>query len=63
MEADEFSKYLRALYWCITTLATVGYGDIVPKTNLQTVYTMVVMLLGGSSWLWLLQQDESCRQH
>ena len=46
MEADEFSKYLRALYWCITTLATVGYGDIVPKTNLQTVYTMVVMLLG-----------------
>jgi len=46
MEADEFSKYLRALYWCITTLATVGYGDIVPKTNLQTVYAMVVMLLG-----------------
>jgi voltage-gated potassium channel len=46
MEADDFSKYLRALYWCITTLATVGYGDIVPKTNLQTVYTMVVMLLG-----------------
>ena len=36
MEADEFSKYLRAFYWCITTLATVGYGDIVPKTNLQT---------------------------
>jgi voltage-gated potassium channel len=46
MEADEFSKYLRSLYWCITTLATVGYGDIVPKTNLQTVYAMVVMLLG-----------------
>ena len=46
MEADEFSKYLRALYWCITTLATVGYGDIVPKTNPQTMYTMVVMLLG-----------------
>jgi voltage-gated potassium channel len=46
MQADEFSKYLRALYWCITTLATVGYGDIVPKTNLQTVYAMVVMLLG-----------------
>jgi hypothetical protein len=46
IEADEFSKYLRALYWCITTLATVGYGDIVPKTNPQTIYAMVVMLLG-----------------
>ena len=46
MEADEFSKYLSLVLVRITTLATVGYGDIVPKTNPQTMYTMVVMLLG-----------------
>jgi len=46
MEADKFTRYLRALYWCITTLATVGYGDITPSTNAQTVYAMMVMLLG-----------------
>ena len=45
-ETDTFTRYLRALYWCITTLATVGYGDITPSTNAQTVYAMVVMLLG-----------------
>ncbi|MCG6879605.1 MAG: cyclic nucleotide-binding domain-containing protein, partial [Deltaproteobacteria bacterium] len=28
------------------TLTTVGYGDIIPKTNLQMAYTMVVMVLG-----------------
>lgn len=45
-EGDQFTLYLRSLYWCITTLATVGYGDIVPKTNPQTMYAMLVMLLG-----------------
>jgi voltage-gated potassium channel len=38
--------YLNALYWCITTLTTVGYGDVTPATPNQTIYTMVVMLLG-----------------
>lgn len=43
---DKASQYLRALYWCITTLATVGYGDIVPHTSAQTIYSMVAMLIG-----------------
>jgi len=38
--------YLGALYWTITTLTTVGYGDVTPTTSGQTVYAMSVMLLG-----------------
>jgi voltage-gated potassium channel len=45
-DVDNGTNYLRALYWCITTLATVGYGDVVPTTNAQMVYAMVVMLIG-----------------
>src|SRR5262245_31487328 len=41
-----FRRYLRALYWSITTLATIGYGDLTPTTDAQIVFTMVVMLLG-----------------
>ncbi len=39
-------RYFNSLYWCITTLTTVGYGDITPVTTIQQAYTMVVMLLG-----------------
>jgi len=44
--ADGFTRYLRSLYWSITTLATVGYGDLTPTRNAQIAYTMMAMLLG-----------------
>ena len=43
---DASGSYLRALYWCVTTLTTVGYGDITPSTSAQTIYAMFVMILG-----------------
>ena len=38
--------YLRALYWTITTLATVGYGDITPANGTQMLYAIMAMLFG-----------------
>jgi hypothetical protein len=39
-------EYLRSIYWTVTTLTTIGYGDIVPVTDAQTLYTIFVMLTG-----------------
>ncbi len=41
-------QYIRALYWCITTIATIGYGDYVPNhnSNIQLIYTIVVQIIG-----------------
>lgn len=45
-EADAWTRYLDALYWCVTTLSTVGYGDITPENSVQKIFTMGVMILG-----------------
>ena len=35
-----------SVYWAITTITTVGYGDIVPQTALGRLVATIVMLLG-----------------
>jgi voltage-gated potassium channel len=39
-------NYIDAIYWCITTITTVGYGDISPVSDLQKILTMIAMFLG-----------------
>ena len=41
-----FTSIPVAIYWAITTMTTVGFGDIAPKTSLGRVVASVVMLLG-----------------
>ncbi len=43
---DLFTIYNKATYWAVTTLTTIGYGDITPNSNLSRAYTMIIMLLG-----------------
>lgn len=39
-------NYADAYYWTITTVTTVGYGDIIPKTGTEKLYAAVTMLIG-----------------
>jgi voltage-gated potassium channel Kch len=37
---------LDALYFSVVTMATVGYGDLSPKTDLGKAFTIVFILVG-----------------
>lgn len=46
IDEDYGELYVTGLYWCVTTLATVGYGDIRPFNIPERLYTTIVMVIG-----------------
>ncbi|MDZ4073174.1 MAG: ion transporter [Hylemonella sp.] len=44
--ANGFTSIPTAVYWAITTMTTVGFGDITPKTDLGRFIASFMMLLG-----------------
>jgi voltage-gated potassium channel len=41
-----FTSIPRGIYWAVVTMATVGFGDITPKTGLGQAITMVIIIIG-----------------
>jgi voltage-gated potassium channel len=44
--ANGFTSIPMAIYWGITTITTVGFGDITPKTDLGRLIASCMMLMG-----------------
>lgn len=42
-----FESYSAAIYWAVTTMSTIGYGDIKSITNVERVVSIVTMLVGS----------------
>ena len=42
------SEYISAIYWSVTTLTTVGNGDISPMNDSEVLYSTFAMILGGA---------------
>ncbi len=48
--------YTTSLYWAVTSLTTVGYGDVTPDRTspLQMFFAMIVMLLGVGMYGYII---------
>lgn len=47
---------LDSIYFTVVTMATVGYGDFTPKTNVGKVYTMLLIILGIATFTAFITQ-------
>ena len=45
-EPEQFPDFFDAVYWAVMSLTTVGYGDIIPLTEMGRVITTVSALAG-----------------
>lgn len=39
-------SYIDSIYFCVITLATVGYGDFHPVTDIGKIFTIIYIFLG-----------------
>lgn len=48
--ASRLRKYVRTLYWACKTVVTLGQGDLIPATLVETAYRVCVQFVSG---LWV----------
>jgi len=48
------TMYLAAMYWAMTTITTVGFGDITPETDGERIYCILAMVVGGSFYGYVI---------
>jgi len=46
--------YLMSLYWSVTVLTQVGFGDITPQARAEFFWAIVCMGVGGTVWAYVV---------
>lgn len=47
-------RYAAAGHWAVMTLTSIGYGDIVPQNTVEYLWCIVIMILGGVIWAYII---------
>ena len=47
IDAGFIKQYITSIYWAFTTMAAVGYGEIVPVEPNEVAYAMVIIIMSS----------------
>jgi len=47
-------QYVWVLYWTLTTMTTIGYGDVSPLTYVEAIITVIVEVAGASIFGYMI---------
>ncbi|POM66334.1 Potassium/sodium hyperpolarization-activated cyclic nucleotide-gated channel [Phytophthora palmivora] len=48
------SKYIASIYWAITTMTTVGFGDIYPVNDIEKGFCILVLISGTTLFAYVV---------
>ena len=55
--------YTRDVLWQVTTLTTVGYGDLVPTNDVERGYALGAMLCSALVFGYMISNIVACQCH
>ena len=58
-DSKEFEAYFTSWYWALTTMSTIGYGDVSPTNVLERVFACLVMLFGNVVFAYGISSSSS----
>jgi voltage-gated potassium channel len=56
LEPDNFQSISDGFYWAVVTASTVGFGDLVPITNLGKIMTILLIFTGATFITYFFSQ-------
>jgi len=54
LDASAVEQYVNALYWSITTMTTVGYGDLKPVSSMEMITVICCMFIAVGNFTVIL---------
>lgn len=52
---DIHSRYITAMYFTMTTLTSIGFGNVAPNTDSEKLFSIVAMMIGGETKVSFIQ--------
>jgi len=62
-DVDLFEAWILSFYWSLTTLTTIGYGDIHPMNTVEMAFSLFIMLIGTLFFSFITGTFASYLQH